>query len=186
MICLRYLAERGSRALPHSRTSLAKKVLSRRLQPSSAGRTTFLPSCAPCRPMASNALCQRVLRESGFTKVEVTGKTGDGGTDGVGVFRIRLISFQVLFRCKRYRDTVGAGAIRDFRGAMVGRTDKGLFITTGRFTPGAQREATRDGAPPIELIDGEDFCKLLLSLRIGTKVEVVERVVLLPDVLQNI
>lgn len=137
-------------------------------------------------PDGFERLCQRVLRESGFTKVEVTGKTGDGGIDGVGVLRIQLISFQVLFQCKRYRDTVGAGAIRDFRGAMVGRTDKGLFITTGRFTPDAQREATRDGAPPIELIDGEDFCKLLLSLRIGTKVEVVERVVLLPDVFQNI
>ena len=122
-------------------------------------------------------LAQRVLRESGFTKVEVTGKTGDGGIDGVGVLRIQLISFQVLFQCKRYKDVVGASAIRDFRGAMVGRTDKGLFITTGRFTTDARREATRDGAPPIELIDGEELCDLLRQLRIGIQIETIERVV---------
>lgn len=137
-------------------------------------------------PDGFERLCQRVLRESGFTKVEVTGKTGDGGIDGVGVLRIQLISFQVLFQCKRYRDTVGASAIRDFRGAMVGRTDKGLFITTGRFTADAQREATRDGAPPIELIDGEAFCDLLLALRIGTKVVMVEQVAVLSEVLNAI
>jgi len=135
---------------------------------------------------AFERLAQRLLRESGFTKVEVTGKTGDGGIDGVGVLRIQLISFQVLFQCKRYRDTVGAAAIRDFRGAMVGRTDKGLFITTGRFTADARREATRDGAPPVELIDGEELCELLRQLRIGVAVEVVERVVVLPEVLTAI
>ena len=85
-----------------------------------------------------------------------------------------------------YRDTVGAAAIRDFRGAMVGRTDKGLFITTGRFTADARREATRDGAPPIELIDGEELCELLRQLKIGVAVEVVERVVVLPEVLAAI
>lgn len=131
-------------------------------------------------PDAFERLSQRVLRESGFTKVEVTGRSGDGGIDGVGVLRIQLISFQVLFQCKRYRETVGASAIRDFRGAMVGRTDKGLLITTGRFTADARREATRDGAPPIELIDGEELCELLCQLRIGIAVE--ERFVVLADV----
>lgn len=114
----------------------------------------------------------------------MTGRTGDGGIDGVGVLRIQLISFQVLFQCKRYKDTVGASAIRDFRGAMVGRTDKGLFITTGRFTLDAKREATRDGAPPIELIDGEELCELLKQLRIGVTIETVERVVIKDDVLK--
>jgi len=137
-------------------------------------------------PDAFERLGQRILRESGFTKVEVTGRAGDGGIDGVGVLRIQLISFQVLFQCKRYRDTVGASAIRDFRGAMVGRTDKGLFITTGRFTADARREATRDGAPPIELIDGEELCELLKQLRIGVTTEVVERIVVQPDVLAKI
>jgi restriction system protein len=98
-------------------------------------------------PSAFERLSQRILRESGFIKVEVKGKSGDGGIDGIGVLRVSLLSFQVFFQCKRYKDSVSAGAIRDFRGAMVGRTDKGLFTTTGRFTPDAKREATRDGAP---------------------------------------
>ena len=93
--------------------------------------------------------------------------SGDGGIGGVGVLRIQLVGFQVLFRCKRYRDTVGAAAIRELRGAMVGCTDKGLFIITGRFTTEARREATRYGAPPVELIDGEELCELLRQLRIG-------------------
>jgi restriction system protein len=126
-------------------------------------------------PAAFERLAQRVLRESGFVKVEVTGKSGDGGIDGVGVLRMKLISFQVLFQCKRYAGSVGAGTVRDFRGAMQGRADKGLIVTTGTFTPDARREATRDGAPAIDLIDGEALCQLLFDLRLG--VEVKERIV---------
>lgn len=121
-------------------------------------------------PGAFERLAQRILRESGFVKVEVTGKSGDGGIDGTGVLRMNLISFQVLFQCKRYAGSVGAGAVRDFRGAMQGRADKGLIITTGSFTPDARREATRDGAPAIDLIDGEALCELLKDLRLGVEV----------------
>jgi restriction system protein len=131
-------------------------------------------------PNAFERLTQRVLRESGFVKVEVKGKSGDGGIDGVGVLRLNLLSFQVLFQCKRYKEAVTAGAIRDFRGAMVGRTDKGLFITTGRFTPDARKEATRDGAPPIDLIDGEQLCDLLKGLGLGVKTRMVEQVAITP------
>ncbi|CAO3416998.1 restriction endonuclease [Azospirillum argentinense] len=137
-------------------------------------------------PAAFERLAQRILRESGFVKVEVTGKSGDGGIDGIGVLRITLISFQVLFQCKRYKDVVGAGAIRDFRGAMVGRTDKGLFITTGRFTPDARREATRDGAPPVELIDGEALCDVLKDLKIGVSTRMVEVVTVNPEVFETV
>ena len=105
-------------------------------------------------PSAFERLCQRVLRESGFVKVEVTGRSGDGGIDGTGVLRLNLLSFQVLFQSKRYRGSVGAPVVRDFRGAMVGRADKGLIITTGSFTTDARHESTRDGAPAIDLVDG--------------------------------
>jgi len=99
-------------------------------------------------------LTQRILRESGFVSVEITGRTGDGGIDGKGIARIHgFMSFHVIFQCKKYLGSISAGAIRDFRGAMVGRADKGLFITTGTFTPAAVKEATRDGAPPIDLVD---------------------------------
>ncbi len=120
---------------------------------------------------------KRLLRESGFVHVEVTGRSGDGGIDGKGIARLSgLLSFHVIFQCKRYQGTVSAGHIRDFRGAMVGRTGKGLFITTGTFTRDAIREATRDGAPPIDLIDGDQLADKLKELRLGVKTEVVEKV----------
>jgi len=126
-------------------------------------------------PAGFEKLVQRVLRESGFTQVEVTGRTGDGGIDGRGIARIHgLMSFHVLFQCKRYKGSVSAGEIRDFRGAMVGRADKGLFISTGTFSPAAIKEATRDGAPPIDLIDGAEFAEKLKELGLGVRKEVVE------------
>jgi restriction system protein len=132
------------------------------------------------RPDAFERLAQRLLREAGFIKVEVTGRSGDGGIDGLGVLRVNLLSFQVSFQCKRYQNSVGAGAIRDFRGAMVGRSDKGLLITTGTFTPDAKREATRDGAPAIDLIDGDQLCDLLKELNLGVKTEMVEKMTVEP------
>lgn len=127
-------------------------------------------------PIAFERLAQRLLRESGFIKVEVTGRGGDGGIDGIGVLRMNLVSFQVLFQCKRWKGSVGASVVRDFRGAMVGRADKGLIITTSTFTSDARREATRDGAPAIDLIDGEMLCQLLKERELGVSIEMVEQV----------
>ena len=124
-------------------------------------------------PTAFERLSQRLLRESGFTRVEVSGKSGDGGIDGVGVLRVQLISFQVLFQCKRWKGSVGSEVIRNFRGAMQGRADKGLIITTGTFTAEARKEATRDGAPAIDLIDGEALCGLMKELGLGVRVREV-------------
>ena len=129
-------------------------------------------------PIAFERLSQRMLRESGFTKVTVTSPSNDKGIDGVGVLRMNLVSFQVMFQCKRYSGTVGPGAIRDFRGAMQGRSDKGLIITTGTFTAEARREAIRDGAPTIDLIDGDALCDLLKRLGLGVSVKMVEEVVI--------
>lgn len=140
-------------------------------------RDALLAQLRQMDPSAFERLAQRLLREAGFIKVEVTGRSGDGGIDGIGVLRLNLLSFQVLFQCKRYSGSVAAREIRDFRGAMVGRSDKGLFITTGTFTADAKREATRDGAPAIELIDGDQLCDLLRQLKLGVKIELVERVV---------
>ncbi|AFZ13472.1 restriction endonuclease [Crinalium epipsammum PCC 9333] len=128
-------------------------------------------------PSAFERLAQRLLRESGFIQVQVTGKSGDGGIDGVGIARISgFLSFHVLFQCKRYQGSVTASQIRDFRGAMQGRTDKGLFITTGTFTRDAIKEATRDGAPPIDLIDGEQLVQRLKELRLGVNITMIESV----------
>ncbi|WP_299328385.1 restriction endonuclease [Parasphingopyxis sp.] len=134
-------------------------------------------------PAAFERLSQRMLRENGFTRVEVTGRSGDGGIDGQGVLRLNLLSFHVRFQCKRYKGSVGAPAVRDFRGAMQGRADKGLIITTGSFTPDARQEATRDGAPAIDLIDGELLCELLKDLQLGVTVRqvIIEEVEILQD-----
>lgn len=135
-------------------------------------------------PTAFERLCQRVLRESGFTKVEVTGRSGDGGIDGIGVMQIGgFLSFKVLFQCKRWQGSVSASTVRDFRGAMMGRTDKGLIVTTGVFTPAAKDEATRDGAPEIDLVDGEQLIDKLKELSLGVRTEqvVVERVIIERD-----
>jgi restriction system protein len=139
-------------------------------------KTQLLTVLQAMDPASFEKLCQRLLRESGFIKVEVTGKSGDGGIDGVGVLRIELLSFQVFFQCKRYKGNVSSSSIRDFRGAMIGRTDKGLFITTGAFTQDARREATRDGAPALDLIDGEALCDLLKEKRLGVTTELVEQI----------
>ena len=120
-------------------------------------------------PGAFERLAQRLLREADFDSVTVTGKSGDGGIDGLGVYRLGLVSFPVFFQCKRYRGSVGSAAVRDFRGAMAGRGDKGLLITTGTFTADAKKEATRDGAPPVDLIDGDRLCDLLKRYDLGVR-----------------
>ena len=125
-------------------------------------------------PAAFERLSQQILREDGFTQVDVTGRSGDGGIDGVGIVRIGgFLSFRVLFQCKRYKGSIGAGVVRDFRGAMVGRTDKGLIVSTGYFTQAAIREATRDGAPEIDLLDGEQLIDKLKELELGVETEKV-------------
>ncbi|MDG2018551.1 MAG: restriction endonuclease [Porticoccaceae bacterium] len=138
-------------------------------------------------PSSFEILSQRLLRELGFTNVEVTGKSGDGGIDGVGVIKIGgVLSFHIVFQCKRYSGSVSSSHIRDFRGAMVGRTDKGLFITTGTFTRGAKVEASRDGAPPIDLIDGNEFATHLKDLKLGISVHLKEYVKIDHDWFENI
>lgn len=128
-------------------------------------------------PFAFERLIQRILREKGFSQVEVTGKSGDGGVDGKGIAKINgILSFHVIFQCKRYKGKVTASEIRDFRGSMVGRTDKGLFITTGTYTRDAIKEANRDGAPAIDIIDGFKIAEKLKELKLGIDVELREHI----------
>lgn len=135
-------------------------------------KTDLLERLQAMPPDAFERLAQRLLREAGFHNVEVLGKTGDGGIDGVGVYRLSLVSFPAFFQCKRYRGAVPAKEVRDFRGAMSGRGDKGLLITTGSFTRDARKEATRDGVPPIDLVNGDHLCDLLKEYRLGVDVDI--------------
>lgn len=138
-------------------------------------------------PSSFERLVQRLLRESGFIQVEVTGQSGDGGVDGHGILRLGgFLNFRIVFQAKRWRGTVGAGQIRDFRGAMVGRADKGLLITTGAFTKEAVKEATRDGAPAIDLVDGDQLVEKLKQLSLGVQTKKVEQVTVNPEWFQNL
>jgi len=131
-------------------------------------QTELLALLKSIPPSGFERLCQRLLREAGFKQVVVTGKSNDGGIDGQGVLEINpFVSFNVIFQCKRYKDAVSAPMIRDFRGAMQGRAEKGIFLTTGRFTFEAKKEARRDGVPPIELVDGQSLIEMFERLELG-------------------
>lgn len=138
-------------------------------------------------PDAFERLCQRLLRELGFIDVNVTGKTGDGGIDGSGIIKINgTLSFHVVFQAKRFNKSVSSSVIRDFRGAMIGRADKGLVLTTGTFTRSAILEARRDGAPNIDLVDGIDFVRKLKYLNLGVEIEQIEKVKIKKEWFKNI
>jgi restriction system protein len=130
-------------------------------------------------PQGFERICQRILRESGFKKVVVKGRSGDGGIDGEGILEVNpLVSLKVIFQSKRYsyKDAVSASQIRHFRGAMQGRAEKGIFITTGRFTQEAKNEAIRDGVPPIELVDGDKLVELFEQRELGLKRKIIYEV----------
>jgi restriction system protein len=119
-------------------------------------------------PAGFERICQRLLRESGFQQVAVTGRSGDGGIDGEGILEVNpFVTFKVMFQCKRYKGAVSPSTVRDFRGAMLGRADKGIMMTTGTFTVDAKKEARREGAPAIELVDGEKLLSMFEQLELG-------------------
>jgi restriction system protein len=121
-------------------------------------------------PPGFERLCARLLRESGFERVSVTGRSRDGGIDGIGILQVNpFVSFKVLFQCKRYSKSVSRAQVGDFRNAMTGRADKGIIITTGTFSKDARREADRDGASPVELVDGEKLVEMFERVRLGLR-----------------
>ena len=115
-------------------------------------------------------LCKRLLTEIGINDITITGGSGDQGIDGKGIVKLNdVVSLNIVFQCKRYKETVSPHHVRDFRGAMQGRGEKGLIITTGRFTKEAKNEASRDGVTPIELIDGDRLVELFEKHNLGLK-----------------
>ncbi|WFR71902.1 restriction endonuclease [Prescottella defluvii] len=146
-------------------------------------KSALLDSILRMSSTAFERLTQRLLREAGFSTATITGRGSDGGIDGIGMCQISLLSFPVAFHCKRVSGSVGASAVRDLRGAMAGRGEKGLLITTGTFTSEARAESRRDGAPPVDLIDGDRLCGLLKEHALGvrTTTRVVEDVTVQAD-----
>lgn len=158
------------RSLKTKKTNDTEAIKAEEITDTEPHETELLEILKSITPSGFERICQRLLRESGFDQVIVTGKSNDGGIDGHGVLKINpLVSFNVIFQCKRYKETISPSQIRDFRGAMVGRDVKGIFITTGRFTQAAKKEASRDGAPPIELVDGEILVNMFEQYELGVK-----------------
>jgi restriction system protein len=185
----RTVKEKSKTALDKNKTRKIKDddEIEEEVEHSEEWKQTLLDTLYKISPSSFERLTQRILRESGFFQVEVTGKTGDGGIDGKGIVRISgFLSFHVIFQCKRYKGSVTPEKIRDFRGAMQGRADKGLFITTGTFTRESIKEATRDGAPPIDLIDGELLCDKLKELKLGVEARLTETVDIKSDWFNNL
>lgn len=121
-------------------------------------------------PAGFEKLCKRLLTEIGINDITITGGSGDQGIDGKGIVKLNhVVSLNIVFQCKRYKETVSPHHVRDFRGAMLGRGEKGLIITTGRFTKEAKNEASRDGVTPIELIDGDRLVILFEKCHLGLK-----------------
>ncbi len=188
---VRYVREQSKSAekkiVPDSNSQQVEKEVEEEVDSAEEWKSKLLNILYNITPAAFERLAQRLLRESGFSQVEVTGKVGDGGIDGKGIVRVSgLLSFHVIFQCKRYKGSVSPSQIRDFRGAMQGRADKGLVITTGTFTREAIKEATRDGAPPIDLIDGELLCDKLKELKLGVTIKLIETIELKNDWFLNL
>ena len=135
-----------------------------------ASLQSFLRVVKGLSPNGFERLSMRLLREAGFERVSVTGRSNDGGIDGVGVLQLNdLVSFNVVFQCKKWDGSVPPKEIRDLRGAMAGRAEKGIFLTTGAFTSNARAEAERPGAVPIELVDGEKLFDMFKRYELGLK-----------------
>jgi restriction system protein len=135
-----------------------------------ANKTDLLQVLQSLTPSGFEKICQRLLRESGFEKVVVTGQSHDGGIDGYGTLEMNpFVSFKVLFQCKRYKGTVSRAQVGDFRNAMIGRAEKGIIMTTGTFSSDAVKEANRDGAPQVELVDGEKLVEMFKRVELGVK-----------------
>ena len=128
-------------------------------------------------PEGFERVCQRLLRECGFDKVLVTGRSHDGGIDGTGILQLNpFVSLKIIFQCKRYKGTVSRAQVGDLRNAMFGRAEKAIMITTGTFSQDAMKEASREGAPPIELVDGEKLVSLFERVELGLQPKTIYEV----------
>ncbi|RAV28050.1 restriction endonuclease [Sinomicrobium soli] len=142
-----------------------------------SNKTDLLEVLQSLTPHGFEKICQRLLRESGFENVVVTGQSHDGGIDGYGTLEMNpFVSFKVLFQCKRYKGTVSRAQVGDFRNAMIGRAEKGIIMTTGTFSSDAVREANRDGAPQVELVDGEKLVEMFQKVELGLTPKIIYEV----------
>lgn len=131
-------------------------------------RQTLIKKLHDLSDIGFEHFCAAVLRHVGFENVIVTQRSHDRGVDGEGFLQInRFVKTKVMFQSKRYQGSVGSDRIQAFRGAIHGRAERGIVITTGTFTASAKSEAARENATPIELVDIDKLLDLLIEEKLG-------------------
>jgi restriction system protein len=112
----------------------------------------------------------KLLIAYGFVDVVVTPPRGDGGIDGHGRLKVGLVHMNVAFQCKRWTsNAIGPGDVNQFRGAIQGVYEQGVFFTTSNFTQGATDNSIRRGAVPVILIDGNAIVDLMVERELGVQ-----------------
>lgn len=140
----------------------------KKLPPEEAEEDAALRAVYGLSPEGFEYFCQALLRELGMENVEVTGGSHDGGIDGLGFLRLNpLLRIKAAFQCKKTKSALGRSVVGDFRNAVMGRAEKGIIFTTGWFSAEAQKEASREGVLPIELVDGDRLVELMQEHRFG-------------------
>lgn len=101
----------------------------------------------------------------------VLGRSGDGGVDGV-ISLDRLGLERIYLQAKRWSgSTVGSKEIQAFVGALTGQgAQKGVFITTSRFSAEARDYQARLSSPKVSLIDGIELARLMVEHELGVSV----------------
>src|SRR3989338_3585214 len=124
-------------------------------------------------PSKFEELVGEILRNLGFEKVQITGKTGDGGIDVTGELIVAgVIRNNVSVQLKRWRNNVQRASISELRGSLR-QHQTGLFITTSDFSKQSVDEAEDLYKAPISLMNGNEFVDLLCEFGVGIILEKV-------------
>ena len=116
--------------------------------------------------------CMQLLKGYGFSNVDVTQKSRDGGIDGYGKLKVGLAYMKVAFQCKRWDNTtISRKEIDAFRGAIQGEYEQGIFFTTSSFSKEAMNASIKQGAVPVILIDGNMIVEFMIEKQFGIEHE---------------
>ena len=104
----------------------------------------------------------------------VTGRTGDGGIDGI-INEDKLGFSQVYVQAKRWNfdHKVSSPDVHTFVGALAAKgATKGLYITTSQFTAAARDVAVEVKSPKLILVDGQELARLMIAHGVGVSKQV--------------
>ena len=124
-------------------------------------------------PEVFEKLVGEFLKAKGFENVEVTGKSHDGGIDGHCY--LSFLKINVAFQAKRWSQNVPVEPVQRLVGSIVGRFERGVFVTTSDYSPAA-RNWMDETNPPVVALNGVEFAQQLLDLGLGVvRIPIVER-----------